>query len=122
MQLDGESVPFQFTGNSLQSGAEVLLLMAFEQGQTRVLSWQSHDECTTNLTHHEIELSGTVSVGSENSTIDIGEDGALCGFAGYPLQSRVLCDTQLEACTLHRTNHGPLFSDYVLLQRFAGNR
>lgn len=137
MTLDGVPCAFQYTGEAGSRGAEVMLQLGFDRGQTRVLTWNpataggSDAELGgSKLERRPLSLQEGATLGFADCLIEVpspkvtpdGVAGPFSGIAGWPQQSVISCPEAFEAAELWQTNAGPLFNDYELCYRFADRR
>jgi hypothetical protein len=126
--VDGAPHEFQYTGTESEAGAEIMLRLGFDKGQTKTLAFTSAEASLTDLTRLEMDASEGAAIGVFNLPLRVPEltckhdwvSGPLAGFAGFALQSRIFCDASFIARQLTRTNSGSLFEEYELSYVFAG--
>ncbi|MFP4028663.1 MAG: hypothetical protein ACLFWL_12810 [Candidatus Brocadiia bacterium] len=130
LQINGEPVPFQYTGSTTDAGAQILLRLGFETDETKTLRFLESDHKDTDLFCQEIPLSGGVEIGREGSSlripepepIDGGVEGPFAGFADRPYASEIHTDKAFQSAKLQRINAGPLFEEYELKYQFEDQR
>jgi len=129
LNIDGNKADFQYTGEVSCAGAEVLLRLGFNAGQTRQLVFQPAEACSTDLRRQAIPCENGATIGIPGRELEVppleccsGRVGILRGFAGFPLLSDIASGCELESRTLTRTNAGPLFVEYELRFDFASGR
>jgi len=129
LKIDGRPGLFQYTGRDTPAGAEVIVLLGFEPGQTRTLEFAKAPAAETDLSEVEIPSAGGAAFGVPPREIGLPAlpctGGMLPGpfesFAGFPLKSAIRCNFPLLSRKLVQTNAGPLFTDYRLAYSFAEN-
>ena len=130
LRVDGETVPFQYTGEEDDGGAEIVLLLGFDRDQTRTLKWVKAAESSTDLSRRGIPLTGGAVIGSEANPLRIpapkvteeGVRGPISGFSGRATTGHIDCPAKFEDASLAAVNDGPLFRDYELTYCFADHR
>jgi hypothetical protein len=127
--LDGEPVEFQYTGKASDDGAEIMLRLGFDPGQSRKLEIAPATLSSTDLSRIEVPLENGAAIGIPGCELkipplSINENQVAGPFEAsghFSLKSFVQCDFELETRVLTRTASGPLFIDYELVYRFAQN-
>jgi hypothetical protein len=122
LAVDGVSWPFQYTGDSSEAGAGILLKLGFARGQTRHLVFSEAKCSGTDLTPQVIPFDAPVTVGLEGRKLLVSPASPFLGLAGFPMQSQIRCDHPLLGSTLIRVCDGPLFTDYRLVYDYGENR
>jgi len=120
--LDGEVVPFQYTGQKSDNGAEVLVRLGFDRDQHRVLQVTDAASASADLSICDLLLTGATAIGAPGRELTVGSSTPFLGFADFPMTSAIACDTAFEKSSLSRVNDGPLFTDYVLEYHYAEQR
>ena len=130
LTIDGAQTPFQYTGEETENGADVLLRLGFEVGETKTLVFSDAEASDTDLHQVEIPLAAGATIGAPGRELVIpapapseeGISGPFAGWAGFPWESRIHCEFGLLGATLARVNEGPLFNEYALDYRFESDR
>ena len=143
LRVDGSLTDFQYTGEEgaggagdpggagRPGGAEIMVRLGFAAGETKTLELTSSDSAlsATDFRPLEIRVENGARIGVPNNELTIAPpvgtnivDGPFAGFAGFALRGRIICSHVLEHCRLTRTAAGPLYLDYLLDYRFAGDR
>ena len=130
LTVDGEPVPFQYTGEASAAGAEILVRLGFAKGETKTLEFSPARASDTDLRPKPLGLGRARRIGVAGRELIIpapraGKDGVagpLTGFAEFPFKSAIRCEKPFLSASLARTNDGPLFTDYVLRYDFEEHR
>ncbi|MFW5856744.1 MAG: hypothetical protein ACOCX4_02615 [Planctomycetota bacterium] len=131
--LNGSPHPFQYTGAVDSSGAEVLLRLGFDAGQTHRIVFDPADADTATLTDFTvaaIPLDDGAPIGYGGCELRIpaptpgpeGVAGPFGAFAGWPFTCAIRSEGAFEDATLRRIGDGALFTEYELVYRFAERR
>ena len=135
--IDGRPAPFQYTGTMFAAGAEILLRLGFNKGESKELVALGSEQWAVggeqDQRRIEIPVSEGAAIGMPGRTINIPAlgvhrsesqtiPGPFGAFAGWPVTSFIHCETAFKGASLVRTNDGPLFTDYELQYRFEEDR
>src|SRR5690606_40590372 len=135
LRIDGVPTPFQYLGPADASGAEVLLRLGFDAGQTRTLEF-SHAPAPAasggRLLRSARPLEGdiTLAAGEDGTSIVIPAPAKVPGgiaapfslVGTHPIDCILRCDLPLDSATLVHTHDGPLFTQHELTYDFGRGR
>jgi hypothetical protein len=122
LDVNGVAVDFQYTGEIISDGAEIMLCLGFSKGETKTLTFTPCINKTTDLTRVELPLSDNTVIGLPGRELQVSATMPFAGFAGWKMNSRIVCDAVFEGVNLLQINDGPLFTDYELDYRYADHR
>ena len=122
LTIGDKPAPFQYTGNSSAAGAEILVKLGLAKGESKELVFAETASATTDLSRVELTLAETTAIGAAGRELRVGRTAPFAGFGDGAMTSAIHCETSFEGASLHRTNEGPLFTDYELEYRYAENR
>lgn len=122
LTVDGIPWPFQFTGSNQEGQAQILVKIGLSRGQERHLVFTESAVSGTDLGGESVPLLGPTAIGVSGREIVVSPEAPFASAAGFPMQSRIVCDKPLIDARLTRGSDGPLFTDYHVKYRFEDDR
>jgi len=130
LRINGEPADFQPTGVVSEKGHQIMIKLGFAAGQIKTLEFEPAGTQPADMSRLAIPIERGARIGHGTARLSIPRptvrdewvDGPFRSFAGFPMKSRIHCDSPFVRARLERTNDGPLFSDYRLVFEFEENR